>query len=350
MRKHYLDNIRSITILLVVIFHVFFFFNPLLYTTGRVDKVISFPSLYQSFVYPWFMALLFLVSGIASSYSLKKRDCKTFIKERAKKTLMPSVVSVLLFGWISGSIVTTRATSEVATLPSVVKYIIYTLSGIQGLWFLQVLFVNCLILILIKKLDKADKISQLGAKTNLLVILTLFFITYLMGFVLNGKVVLSYRMGFYLSYFLIGYYVLSSDKVEAILIKFWPLFLILSLVGYGFYLPPTFTKYYGGLAVLERFDTNLFAYFFSLALLGFFAKYCNKTNKVLGFANKVSFGVYVLHIPIILVINELLTRYASLSLPLTYLILLITALPLSVGLYLLIHKVKGLRFIMFGEN
>ena len=68
-RKNYLDNIRWITILVVVIFHIFFYYNNIGVTSmfmGLADNpsvegaapTITFAGIYQYAVYQWFMLLL----------------------------------------------------------------------------------------------------------------------------------------------------------------------------------------------------------------------------------------------------------------------------------------------------
>ena len=109
------------------------------------------------FVYPWFMCLLFIVSGISCNYSLRKRSNKEFIKDRAKRILLPSVLGIFIYGWISGFI-TAQYTDMFAgngnNIPGFIKYFIYSLMGIGPLWFCHVLFIGSLLIVLIRKIDK----------------------------------------------------------------------------------------------------------------------------------------------------------------------------------------------------
>ena len=70
MRKNYLDHIRWATVLLVLVYHVFYLYNHV-GVLGGVGRPGT--SCYQDsilyFLYPWFMALLFLIAGISSRYS-----------------------------------------------------------------------------------------------------------------------------------------------------------------------------------------------------------------------------------------------------------------------------------------
>ena len=69
MRKYYLDNIRWVTVVLVVIYHVFYMYNGegILGGVGKITALnVQYYDIFLYAVYPWFMLLLFLVSGICS--------------------------------------------------------------------------------------------------------------------------------------------------------------------------------------------------------------------------------------------------------------------------------------------
>ena len=85
-RKNYLDNIRWITILIVVVYHVFYYYNNL-GTTPMFEGLhettgVTFSAVFQYAVYQWFMVLLFIVSGIRARYTLEKKTVKQFIKSK----------------------------------------------------------------------------------------------------------------------------------------------------------------------------------------------------------------------------------------------------------------------------
>ena len=99
MRKTYIDNIRWITVVLVVIYHVIYIFNGV--TKYGVIGPFSEKQpqdVYQYIVYPWFMLLLFVVSGIAARFELARRTTKEFIRIRTRKLLVPSTIGLLVFG------------------------------------------------------------------------------------------------------------------------------------------------------------------------------------------------------------------------------------------------------------
>ena len=103
MRRHYLDNIRWITIICVVIYHVIYMFNGEA-TAGVIGpfKDVQYQDAIQYILYPWMMILLFIVAGMCSRYYLENHSIKEFIKLRTTKLLVPSTIGLFVFGWIAG--------------------------------------------------------------------------------------------------------------------------------------------------------------------------------------------------------------------------------------------------------
>ena len=95
MRKLYLDNIRWITVTIVVLYHVLYIFNGA-QTFGVIgpfhEHQLQDAFLYM--VYPWFMALLFVVSGMSAKYYLENHSDKDFLKDKTYKLLVPSTIGV----------------------------------------------------------------------------------------------------------------------------------------------------------------------------------------------------------------------------------------------------------------
>ena len=79
MRKTYIDNIRWMTVVLVVIYHVFYMFNGEV-TSGVIGPFtpVQYQDVVQYFVYPWFMLLLFVISGMSARFYLNGHSDKEF--------------------------------------------------------------------------------------------------------------------------------------------------------------------------------------------------------------------------------------------------------------------------------
>ena len=82
-RRIYLDNIRWITVCIVVIYHVIYMYNGV-QPFGVIGpfKEEQLQDAFQYLVYPWMMALLFTVSGMTVRYYLEKHNLKECIRAR----------------------------------------------------------------------------------------------------------------------------------------------------------------------------------------------------------------------------------------------------------------------------
>lgn len=140
MRRHYLDNIRWITVGLVVLYHVIFMYNSVV-TAGVIGPFweVQYQDAVQYLLYPWFMVLLFLVSGMCARYYLEGHTDREFLAGRTRKLLVPSTIGLFVFWWIQGYF--NMAFSHVfdqswEKVPKAVGYLIMALSGVGILWYI----------------------------------------------------------------------------------------------------------------------------------------------------------------------------------------------------------------------
>ena len=311
-RKIYLDNIRWITLCFVILYHVFYIFN----SSGVVSNIgvtgIKELDSICVFIYPWIMCLLFVVSGVAAKYSLKNKTNKEFIKDRAKRILVPSLIGIFVYGWISGW--TTNYYNDIFAgngnmIPSPIKYIIFSLIGIGPLWYAHVLFVASLLIVLIRKNDKKQKLDSLFNKINLPILFLLFILVWGSSYILNTPVVTVYRWGIYLLMFILGYYIFSNDviieKLEKISI---PLGIITFIMGIIF----TIINYganFGENEFLTNIFTNIYIWLVILSAFGLAKKFLNFDNKFTKYMNKNNFSFYVLHYTLQIIIAFVLVEY-----------------------------------------
>lgn len=91
MREHYIDNLRSLSILLLFPVHTFMIWNDFgsgFYIWLGGNRVLSTLIV---LVNPWFMPLLFVLAGMSARYALEKRTVKEFVIQRIWKLLVPFV-------------------------------------------------------------------------------------------------------------------------------------------------------------------------------------------------------------------------------------------------------------------
>jgi len=183
MRKHRIDNLRCVTVLSVLLYHVIYFFNNK-WVFGGIGWFGDFPQVQQYqdaimyILYPRFMPLLFLLAGISARYSLQKYSGKEWFKSRTRKLLVPATIGLFVFQWMTGYFNTqvssvAQGIDLTAGVPWIAKYIMWAISGIWPLWFIQLLWVLCLVLLIIKKIDAKDKFWNWCWKANIVVIILL---------------------------------------------------------------------------------------------------------------------------------------------------------------------------------
>lgn len=348
MRKTYLDNIRWITVVLVLVYHVFYMFNA----SGVAGSISSFSDVqYQDtflyFVYPWFMVILFVVSGMCSYYALNKKSNKQFIKDRTVKLLIPSTLGLFVFQWITGYM-NLKIGGALETIPVFLRYPIMVLSGTGPLWFIQTLWLFSIILVLIRKIDKNNKFYNLCGKCNILIVLGLFVLIWGGSQILNPPVITTYRFGIYFVAFLTGYFVFSHDeimdKVEKIHI---PALIVAAVMGVA-YTAYFFGKNYAADECLKHIFTSIYLWTAVIAILGCSKAWLNKSNAFTEYMSKSSFGIYIVHYVIILISCYFLKVCTKLPALPVYIIAIIAVLVLSPCLYEILKRIPVVRYFVLG--
>lgn len=298
MRKHYIDNVRWLTVAVVVVYHVIYMFNNLqpfgvmggFYETQWWDHFLTL-------VYPWIMVLLFIIAGMSARWSLERRSAKEFARSRTDKLFVPVSLGLLLFHWITGyfNMQISGAFEEMTSgIPVPILYLIMTVSGIGVLWFLQMLWIFSLLLLLVRKLEK-DKLWTLCKKLPAWGVLLLGIPLWGAAQILNTPVITVYRFGFYGLAFFIGYFVLSHDEIMEKLVKLW---LPLALAASGLGIAEVIVYYgqnYAENPVRDNVLTIIYAWAASLAILTGMKRFGNVRSHFTAWMNARSWGLYIFH-------------------------------------------------------
>lgn len=348
MRKIYLDNIRWATVLLVLIYHVCYMFNGVGVLGGipNAESIAVFDA-FACIVYPWFMVLLFVVAGMSARYALQKRTGRQFIRERAVKLLVPSTLGLFVIHWITGYL-NIKIGGGLAYMPKAMIYPISAVSGIGPLWFVQLLFVFSCLLVLLKNADKTDKVWTLCEKANLPILLLLSIVIFGAAQVLNMPVLTMYRFGIYFVSFLIGYYVLSHDKVQDALKKNSIPLLCAAAACAVSYMLRFYGSDYTAPACLKSVITNLYLWLAVLAIIGCFQTYCNRATAFSAYMTKSCYGLYILHYPVLIVACYVLHVYFDLPPVWNYAIALVTEIAVTVIAYEAIRRIPIARYLVLG--
>lgn len=348
MRKQYLDNIRWATVLIVLVYHVFYLYNNVGVPGTIADQsgIKAFDGLLY-FVYPWFMVLMFIIAGISARYSLQKRSCKQFISERVTKLIVPSTLGLFIYHWISGYL-NIKIGGGLDYMPQFLVYPISAIAGIGPLWFAQTLFLFSILLVLIRKLDPNDKLWSLGKRTNIVVLLLLVFPIWGAAQVLNMPLLTMYRFGIYGLAFLLGYFVFSHDEVQNAVEKIHIPMMIIAIPLGVLYVIYYFGTDYSSPQCLQSFFTNAYLWIAILAVLGCGKAWFNRSTRFSDYMTKSSFGFYIIHYPIVMVACYILYYYCNLPLILNYIIALVVEFALTLMLYEIFRRIPVIRYLILG--
>lgn len=233
MRKTFIDNLRSFVIVLVLIFHATATYNSNGSILNYNGKGLAYMDAIGYMTYPWFMILLFVVSGIVARYALEKRTVKSFMRERGGSLLVPFISYQALLGAPVSmfSFKINHIEESLQELPTFAIYIVRILNGMGPSWFLLQLFISSLIFALIYSIigkNNNEKISVLSEKTNIFVLIALFIPVYISSQFLY--IAFTFRFLLYTLAFILGFYVFSSDKVQNLLARYSGYLLTVGLI------------------------------------------------------------------------------------------------------------------------
>ncbi len=351
MRKTYIDNIRWITVVLVVIYHVIYMFNGVT-TYGVIGALRDYQpqDMYQYVVYPWFMLLLFVVSGMSARFELDRKGEEGFIRTRTRKYLVPSTIGVLIFGWVLAyfNMMIGGAFESMGAVPKPILFLIMCVSGTGVLWYVQMLWLFSVLLIWIRKLEK-DRLYNLCGKAGIVAVLLLTFLVYGAAQILNTPIIIVYRFGIYGVGFFLGYFMFAHDEVMERLEKYWWLFTVLAIASGITFVVMFWGRPYPDHEVVDTLVCNLFAWLGTVGVLAFMKKWGGFENGFTKWMGSKSWGLYVFHYLPIAVVAWYLKLYAS-DLPpvVIYLLVGVSGFAGAYLLYEIISRIPFVRWCVLG--
>ena len=349
MRRSYLDNIRGIAVILVVLYHVIYLYNGIdsMKILGAFSDTQPQDTI-QYVLYPWFMVLLFLISGMSARYYLETHSGKAFFKARTRKLLIPSTIGILLFGWIQGYInLSIAGALETIEAPKTILFLIMTVSGTGVLWFIQVLWICCVVLLGFRRLEKDRVYARLG-RQNIFSLCLLTAPVWCTAQLLNMPVIVVYRFGISLFVFLLGYYVFSHDCVTDILVRYCiPLSLasVVMAAGYVWYY---FGQNYAQAPVVNSVFSIVYAWTVCLSCIGCAKRWFDHSSRFAVFMNRNGFGMYVFHYLALSAVGLLLHRYTACPAVLSYLLCATAGYGGSIILFKLVRRIPIVRWCVLG--
>ena len=370
MRKHWLDNLRWVTVLLVLFYHVIYFYNNK-GVFGGIGGFGEWPDFKQwqdvvmYILYPWFMPLLFILAGVSARYALDKYAAKDWFKARTRKLLVPATIGLFVFHWMVGYFNTVVASRQGVFdgVPGVVKYGIMSISGCGPLWFIQDLWLFSLILLLVRKLDGKNKLYEacgraFGGKTGIVWVILLGVL-----FWVGEQLVIReprpdsadglynlYKPLFYLIMFLLGYFVFARDEVQELLGKFWIPLLACAVVAGGVLIGTTFGQDNTSPQYLGSPLNCIYGWLACLAMMGWFKAKFDRTSAFASYMTRSSFGLYILHYLVVASLGYMMKMYTQLPPWAMYVILAVAVFTLTPLLYEILRRIPFIRWAVLGES
>ena len=365
MRKHWMDNLRWVTVLLVLFYHVIYFYNNK-GVFGGIGGFGTYPECpqYQDVVmyilYPWFMPLLFILAGISARYALEKKSANEWFKARTRKLLVPGTIGLFVFHWMTGYFNTAvgRGLGVFDGLPAVAKYGLMAISGTGPLWFVQLLWLLSLVLLAIRAWDKKDKLWNACGKLNIVWIILLGVLFWASAQTLikhprpesaDGLLNL-YKPAFYLISFLLGYFVFSHEEVQQKVKQAWIPLLGCAVVAGTVLIVTTFGQDNTSALYMSSPLNCLYGWLACLAMMAWFQAKFDYTGKFAGYMTRTSFGLYVVHYLVVASLGCMMKMYTQLPPVAMYVILTLAVFTLSPLLYEILHRIPFIRWCVLGEK
>ena len=366
-RRYDLDWLRVLAILMVFVAHCGRFFDA---EDWHVKNAVTYPALdiVAGVFLAWLMPLIFVISGAAVLYSLRKGPAR-FVVDKVRRLLVPLVFGILTHIMLDAYL---EQRTHYRFAGSFLDFVPHYFDGLLGfggnfawsglhLWYLEVLFVFCLAFLpLALWLTTASGKRLLsGLHAVLASPLGLYLLalpgTLLIPFLNPGNILAGDRswggwgLPTYVFFFLAGFVLISSGAVQdRIRRQRWA-----SLTAGGLLLGLT-----GTLMVVQgegRFGTPDYALQFGLyslaswcwvlAMLGLGMEYLNRPHPWLRYANEAVLPFYILHQTVVLGLGYYVVRWDIPDL-IKYVLILSSSFAVTMALYeLLVRRSNVLRFL-----
>ncbi|KAJ7188516.1 acyltransferase 3 [Mycena filopes] len=328
-RIHYLDNLRSALLALVIFHHAALPFGGIgswPYRSAGADGSSPTLVLFVALNQAYFMGMLFFLSGHFSAISASRKNWRAFCLDKLKRLGIPVVVYTLLVHPVV--IVLVRWAEHRSILSGLTTYYL-GLNGVRGpVWFIAVLL--CFDLVYIAIRTTLPPISfliptsltryRVTAAVAILTVIDCSFlirISYPVGRSLPplglqpayaSQYVVAYTAGTCLSY--IQIYLLVPDPARALALAYFFAIISFSIVAFAYRLTPTW--FAGGAtpaALLYAIWNELSFYFIGTALYSVFHDW-SYTTKKWGNTARYSYGAFLIH-PVVVVALQILIDTAG---------------------------------------
>ncbi len=366
-RINYLDWLRVILILTVFFFHSIRFFDQMDWQVKNANTYLG-PQVIMISLTTWMMPAIFVISGASVYFSLRKPGVGRFIKDKILRLLVPLAVGLLSHVPLQMYLERVSHGQTYGSFwqlyPTFIDPVnIGNLNNTgMHLWYLEFLFLFCLICLPLfqwlrnssgkRVLDwLGDKLALPGA-----IFLPMLLVMLPAAMMNPDSSVLGRWTSFggwnipsYLVFFLGGFIIVSSEHLQASILKQRWFSLAIGLVTYlayaGLYAASGDLTYGAPMYAPIWILRSASAWCGTLAILAFGMQAFTARSPFLEYANEAVLPFYVLHQSVLLAVGFFVVQTAIPDL-LKWVIIFVSSFVVIMGLYEgLIRRVNVLRFL-----
>lgn len=368
-REYYIDWIRVLAFMVLIFFHCSMPFVSFGWEIKNTEHSLFLDRLII-WLHQWRLPLLFFISGVGVSFSLRKRSVLSFFGERVVRLFVPLLFAMFFttpiqvyFERLQKGQIDQRYWSFYPSVWELVPYPDGTLTW-SHLWFVVYLFVFTILLLPIFALFKIQVIKQWKQKAD-------FIFRYPLANLLFATPFILYYFKFYIrwpeqgsllddwfvfnssiTFYFVGFFLADLPSFWQTCEKYRKLFLLVSVAC----VIVLFWKYYWTVQLPKQQDTALYVYgFFDglhiwtiiLTVVGFAKHHLNFSNKWLAYLTPAVYPFYILHQTVIVATGYYIVQW-QMPIIIKLLTLILVCFVLIISLYHLLIRQFILTRILYG--
>ena len=368
-RLLYIDNIRWLMIVLVIVIHANVIYGPVGQFFGYVDRVNSSDAsdilftLISVLIQAFFMGLLFLIAGYFVTGSLERKGQRKFLWDRMMRLGIPSLIFIFILA--PAIVYPLHVDDEMSFIEYAMRYYPNPVRWDTGpMWFAVALLLFAIVWAFIQTSWSSNRFKGPLTRTRIAILIGLVSLgTFLVRLAYPiGTDVWNMQLCFFTQYavlFIVGILAFKNNWFASLTHKdgkFWivvaisSVFLLLfPIMIVGGALDDNFDPYYGGLtwqAAMTALWEQVFGIGVCIWMLIWFRERHNSQGRLVKKISDNAFAVYVFHPPVVIGIAVLLAGYDFPNI-LKFLILAtsVTVLTFTLAEFVL-RRIPGLKSVL----
>jgi peptidoglycan/LPS O-acetylase OafA/YrhL len=330
-RRYEIDWLRLVAVFLLFFFHAACVFHP--WSDNYIKNDQLSPAIAYIFVWTlghWHMSLFFILAGASTYFALRKRTATQYIKERVKRLFIPLIFGTLVIipplsylGLLNHS---DYSQSFIAWFPSFFQLQTADLNGFfmgglttGHLWFILHLLVYSLIalpLFLYFNRASGRRWTERIAGTLMKPAVLFLLFPVLLALISRFPWVLGGNPLFYITFFIVGFILMSNQRLMDQIDRYRLPLLILGVVPLMGLITVSATNSWPAdvpewaEVIMDAYRNGFVPWFFILALLAYGRRLLNFTNRFLRYFAEGAYPIYILHQTIIMAIAFFVVQWS----------------------------------------